>query len=80
MFVLTTEFQHNYMVGFPIFSVLIRNEASMNASVVIRGNLTDGIKDCFIKDEHWEDKLHPPLHFYSLPGGNLFESTRAHTP
>lgn len=72
MFVLTTEFQHNYMVGFPICSVLIRNEASMNASVVIHGNLTDGIKDCFIKDEHWEEKLvlwRSPTTLFLLPPG-----------
>lgn len=47
-FVLTTAFQHNYMLGFPICCILIWNEASMNARVVIHDNLTDGIKHCII--------------------------------
>ena len=48
IFVLTTTFQHNYMLEFPICCILIWKEASMNARVVIHDNLTDGINDCII--------------------------------
>ena len=68
-FALTTAFQHNYMLEFPICSILIWNEASADARVVIHDNLAGGIKVCIIEDMHWERGSYSEvtrIHFHSI--------------